>query len=90
MSTSSITSTGGDQQSFLPFYDRYASKLWGLILGANLPMDQAETILANALLRAWQAPDPLTTSEQLIFARLVRLTFVEGLPATMLSTILNT
>ena len=76
-----------NQQAFASFYDAYAPKLWGIILLANLPSSQSETILVNTLLKAWQHPGRKAILEKRAFTWLLGLAYAEGLPANTLRSI---
>ncbi|MBO0931682.1 hypothetical protein [Fibrella aquatilis] len=82
--------TQAQQRAFAVFYAAHAPRLWGLILAANLPTPQAETILSNTLIKAWQHPDcqsSPTTSQSCNW--LLRLACKEGLPHSALRAIFN-
>ena len=78
-----------EQTAFAHFYDAYAPKLWGLILTANLPAQQSETILINTLMKAWQQVDQPTQSEKQLFIELIRLACQAGLPPACLRAVLS-
>ncbi|WP_020602044.1 hypothetical protein [Spirosoma spitsbergense] len=73
-----------DQQAFEFCYDRYAAKLWGLILTANLPVEESAIIFTNTFLKACRIRDDQIASNQPGFIQLVHLACSEGLPATVL------
>ncbi len=69
------------ERAYEAFYERYASKLWGIILLANLPVSpHSETILINTLSKAWQQQDKDKLSGNGVLAHLVNLAYGEGLP----------
>lgn len=65
-----------EEATFTAFYQCYAPKLWGLILQAKLPPEQAEVMLINTLLKAW----PLLEGEPFPLTRLLGLAYQQGLP----------
>ena len=65
---------------FSAFYDQYVPKVWGVILGADLPPQQAETILLNTLIKAWSQIDLSTMTERQVFVKLLVIACREGLP----------
>lgn len=69
-----------EQKTFASFYDRYAPKLWGLIVLAKLPARQSEAMLSNTLMKAWQSPNHHSLTEQKMLRRLLALAGEEGLP----------
>lgn len=76
-----------DQQIFTEFYDTYAPRLWGIILLANLPTPQSETILTNTFTKAWRQirQKPPT---KLNVTWLLSLAYSEGLPRKAVREIL--
>jgi hypothetical protein len=77
----SYTSEG---QAFESFYDTYAPKLWGLILKADLPALQSESILLNTLTKAWLQRDLEAPTQPHFLTRLIGLACREGLPVKCL------
>ncbi|MBC3789137.1 hypothetical protein FHK02_5718 [Spirosoma sp. LMG 31448] len=73
-----------DHQAFMAFYDLYAPKLWGLILGANLPVPQAEAILLSTLTKAWQQFGPHILKQKYLLTQLLSIACREGLPVECL------
>jgi hypothetical protein len=69
-----------NRRTFSLFYDRYASRLWGLLLEANLPGQQAEAILCTTLSEAWKRLERHTLSEKDFFVWLVSLACQQGMP----------
>lgn len=78
-----------DQQAFCSFYDRYAPKLWGLILSATLPGPESEAILINTLTKAWKQFSPTERMEKYFLTRLIGLACQEGLPIDCVKAILK-
>ena len=78
-----------NQQTFTAFYDAYAPKVWGIILAANLPLLQSETILINTLTEAWRQLDLSILEDKYVLAILLKIACKEGLPMNVLQTILN-
>ena len=76
-----------DQKAFNTFYDTNAPRLWGLILTANLPAPQAETILLNTLIKAWQQFDHHSLTKKQFIAQLIGLACREGLPPQCLQAV---
>ena len=74
---------------FSAFYDQYVPKLWGIILSANLPSQQAETILLNTLIKAWPQIDLSTMTEGQVLVKLLVLACREGLPNNYLRAALR-
>lgn len=66
--------------AFTEFYDTYAPRLWGLILLANLPPSQSETILINTLLNAWQQVGQTSPIDDHYLSMILQLAYQEGLP----------
>ncbi|QKZ13822.1 hypothetical protein [Spirosoma sp. KUDC1026] len=66
--------------NFTDFYDTYAPTLWGLILLANLPPSESETILANTLLKAWEQIQQPDSIDNYCLANILRIAYIEGLP----------
>ncbi len=77
------------RQTFDAFYARYAPKLWGIILVADLPAAQAQTILVNTFTNAWQHPDCQHNIANHPFGWLVRLACAEGLPTDTLKSVIT-
>lgn len=77
------------QVPFETFYNTYAHKLWGLILIANLPASESETILINTLTKAWLHPDRQVYIDRHPCIWLLQLAYAEGLPANLLRPILK-
>ncbi|GAB3639472.1 sigma-70 family RNA polymerase sigma factor [Spirosoma arcticum] len=73
-----------DLPVFLTFYEQYTPKLWGLILSANLPASQSETILINIFVKAWQHPHRQTIGRNQMLNWLLGLAYEEGLPSDTL------
>lgn len=69
-----------DRQGFILFYDRYAPKVWGLILSADLPESVAKTILVRTFVNAWQHPHRLVIGQNQVLTFLLSLAYAEGLP----------
>ncbi|MVM32492.1 hypothetical protein GO755_20795 [Spirosoma sp. HMF4905] len=81
--------TGIYPPTYTFFCNVYAPKLWEFILSTHLPNSQAEAILINTLIKAWQQFDPHTLREKHLFSRLLRLACSEGLPTDCLKAILQ-
>ncbi len=73
-----------NHQTFSSFYDVYAPKLWGIVVLANLPVAESETILINTLAKAWRQFGQGILNEKHIFTHLIILAHKEGLPVDYL------
>lgn len=78
-----------NQQTFTAFYEAYASKVWGIVLAANLPRLQSETILIHTFTEAWRQLDSPILEDNYVLAKLLKIAREEGLPIEVLQTILN-
>lgn len=89
MEPPSTESLATDRQTFTAFYEAYAPKLWGLIVEAQLPKAQAEAILTNTLIKAWQQLDQNRLVDKQGLMQLIGLACREGLPIKYVQTILT-
>ncbi|GAB3718882.1 hypothetical protein GCM10027592_62100 [Spirosoma flavus] len=80
--------TAPSPRAFTKFYDKHAPRLWGLILLANLPPSQSETILINTIRKAWKQAQ-LPQSDTFSFSQILLIAHQEGLPknSSLLTTL---
>ncbi|NID12920.1 hypothetical protein [Fibrivirga algicola] len=69
-----------DNQSFNVFYERFAPKLWGIILLANLPVAHSEEILIKTMQNAWAERSQHPATDRYYLSRLISIAHAEGLP----------
>ncbi|MBO0952956.1 hypothetical protein [Fibrella forsythiae] len=81
--------SGSNQQLYYDFYARYAPKLWSIILLADLPSLQAEVVLANTLIKAWQQQDTYPLTSPYMLSHLIGLAYREGLPTERAQVLLR-
>lgn len=77
------------QRAFETFYNTYAHKLWALILVANMPASESETILIKTLTKAWLHPGRQVYIARHPFIWLLQLAYLEGLPTDTLKPVIR-
>ena len=69
-----------NHDAFSVFYAQYAPPLWGLIIGAKLPLDQAEMLLVDTLISVWHRHTSAALPDQSLLLSLIQTSCEGGLP----------